>query len=1251
MGVQGLWKLLECTGRPINAETLEGKILAIDISIWLNQAVKGARDRQGNAIQNAHLLTLFHRLCKLLFFRIRPIFVFDGEAPLLKRQTLAKRRQRKDNASNEAKKTHEKLLRTFLKRQAIKAALSGNKQSNDELPSFSKVRRKETDDLYILPPLEDNEKYSSEEEEERAWEERMTQKQRLQEEFFANPSSVDIESEEFISLPPEVKHEILTDMKEFTKRRRTLFEAMPEDSNDFSQYQLSGLLKKNNLNKCIDNVRKELNQQYSGEVQAQFEAEGGFLKEVETRRLVSEDNSHYILIKGIQSKKEEKKVDSPPQSVTYNSSQTPKTYLDLKLASARKAKSSQAASADEEPPSPRTLFAIQEAMTENILDENWDDEKHEKPSVSVREAEGNVSPRTLQAIYQVLAEDEAGQSNKKKTVVQSEREHKKAKVIVISSSDEEDNCLNNQGRTKAAFGVPLINRVSPSSVQCQESAVSSVLDCAHSRSVSQVEEPSNEVNVVEMADHNLQLDNRNVPIAQDTLIVSSSTGNAENPVTLCNTIPVTSEIPLLSVNRSIQKSVINPYNSGSFDSSRDISLQGDANKQGFSDNPVVDVLNSPFETALKSSSALGESSNTLATQLLLSKSNKFSDPSMGQSCSNTLLKSPFETALKSSSALSESSNTPATQLLLSKSNKYSDASMVQGCSNTLEVTQVIQPSAGSEVKQPAEDNPPMKVLGSNDSGGVYVPMTPESIIVSDEEICDDKKEDSDSDDSFIEVESELSNSNSQLVVKEPEDTREAATKIQPAGESSSDCQDSSLGHGSGEPREQLNNKDSEDIRNEWQDISVEELESLENNLYVQQTSLQAQRQQQERIAATVTGQMCLESQELLRLFGIPYIVAPMEAEAQCAILDLTDQTSGTITDDSDIWLFGARHVYKNFFTQNKHVEYYQYADIHNQLGLDRSKLINLAYLLGSDYTEGIPTVGYVSAMEILNEFPAQGLESLLQFKEWWTEAQKDKKMRPNPHDTKVKKKLRRLEIHQGFPNPAVANAYLKPVVDESKAAFCWGRPDLEQIREFCESRFGWYRSKTDEVLLPVLKQINAQQTQLRIDSFFRLEQHEAIGLKSQRLRRAVTCMKRKQREGETAEVEAAVALMEKECSYLSKGQKSNTKSQGTKRRKPSKHSQEDQGPVHTGGGFIGSEFKTSEVYSSDGSSSDAEDLQSGIIDDHSECGIAASQKASNKVESSTSSSDDEESTVLVTAKPVFQGTNKKSKTVKRTVKK
>lgn len=66
---------------------------------------------------------------------------------------------------------------------------------------------------------------------------------------------------------------------------------------------------------------------------------------------------------------------------------------------------------------------------------------------------------------------------------------------------------------------------------------------------------------------------------------------------------------------------------------------------------------------------------------------------------------------------------------------------------------------------------------------------------------------------------------------------------------------------------------------------------------------------------------------MLQNFGIPFLVAPMEAEAQCAYLDETGITQGTITDDSDIWLFGGRRVYKNFFNQGKYVEYFEADDL------------------------------------------------------------------------------------------------------------------------------------------------------------------------------------------------------------------------------------------------------------------------------------------------------------------------------------
>lgn len=272
-------------------------------------------------------------------------------------------------------------------------------------------------------------------------------------------------------------------------------------------------------------------------------------------------------------------------------------------------------------------------------------------------------------------------------------------------------------------------------------------------------------------------------------------------------------------------------------------------------------------------------------------------------------------------------------------------------------------------------------------------------------------------------------------------------------------------------------------------------------------------------------------------------------------------------------------------------------------------------------------------------------------REWWAESQKNKKIRANPHDTKVKKKLRNLELHPAFPNPAVAEAYLKPVVDDSKGAFAWGRPDLDEIREFCESRFGWYRSKTDDVLLPVLKQLNASQTQLRIDSFFQPEKPEAHGVKSQRVRRAVTCMKRKEKDSEAIEIEESTVLMEKEYAC---GDKKNTKPRNPQKGKKRNETNVDSPlPENVEGGFLGSGSKP---LSPNNEKSFVGDLDRDTQKLNSYKGTckepkpkqASSVDSSTKAETleTSSSSDDDDKIVLVAAKPVFQGNKRKPRTLR-----
>lgn len=46
------------------------------------------RDNDGKLFVNAHVLGFLRRICKLLFYGIKPVFVFDGGAPVLKRSTI-----------------------------------------------------------------------------------------------------------------------------------------------------------------------------------------------------------------------------------------------------------------------------------------------------------------------------------------------------------------------------------------------------------------------------------------------------------------------------------------------------------------------------------------------------------------------------------------------------------------------------------------------------------------------------------------------------------------------------------------------------------------------------------------------------------------------------------------------------------------------------------------------------------------------------------------------------------------------------------------------------------------------------------------------------------------------------------------------------------------------------------------------------------------------------------------------------------
>ena len=107
-------------------------------------------------------------------------------------------------------------------------------------------------------------------------------------------------------------------------------------------------------------------------------------------------------------------------------------------------------------------------------------------------------------------------------------------------------------------------------------------------------------------------------------------------------------------------------------------------------------------------------------------------------------------------------------------------------------------------------------------------------------------------------------------------------------------------------------------------------------------------------------------------------------------------------------------------------------------------------------------------------------------------------------------------VADGFPDPIVMDAYLRPEVNRSSERFAWQTPKLEALRLFCSSKLGMPQARADQTLMPLMALIRddadaadaAALRQARLDSFY-LSYHDnsrVARIRSSRLRRAVGAM-------------------------------------------------------------------------------------------------------------------------------------------------
>ncbi|KAK8148407.1 DNA repair protein rad2 [Beauveria asiatica] len=1106
MGVNGLWTVVQPCARPTNLATLNRKRLAVDASIWIYQFLKAVRDKEGNALRNSHVVGFFRRICKLLWFGIQPVFVFDGGAPALKRATIQKRQRRREGRRDDALRTAGKLLAVQMQRIAEEEEQKRKREterptreadeeplpdpenmvylnevgmSNQERQRNRKFHKK---DAYHLPELEggiasmgkpDDPRIMSVEE----LEEYARQFNNGEDINLYDFSKIDFDGEFFKSLPPPDRYNILNAARLRSRLRLGLskdqLDEMFPDRMAFSRFQIERVKERNHLTQRLMyevgmtglDLTLGVNARVAGEKDREYilvkneGAEGGWALGVVSKEKDVGEAHKPIDVDAIDIQYQTKEEDDDDEDVDgfedvpiEGLNRLPKhdpTKASLEAARHIASKRQQLydnhkeLSNDEEDSlfvgGPAGAPAIENEVpeTEHIHPEEEDD-LNRAIALSLQNQHGITEDlATEDDLFEDVIEDKPEWTQK---AVEA------AKPLTAHGGSMIAHIVNN--RSNAA--VP--KRQEKPETQESDSDDDMQAIMARSRTAKKREAPAprpvleNKRNPFDGPLPFPKLSLGSSLFGKSKLGEASAKATARGPSAAAHgdededehdmaggfTIEDQDEAPTLppwlvdesDIRDSLKKQRV---------AEREINAQDKEDAEEEERRRKKEMQNQLVEI---DSDSDGDSDIQIIEV----------PPSPAPEPAATERRALSEQTEAEQSELEQQVEEPTRVQATIEDTQFSDATV--RVDNTQETTppkvaESPEPEFEDiELPQVAEEAVIPEPEGDTDT----IPAVEEQsatvpVTINDDELFGDADE------------------------NEYSDPEEEELLVQMAEEAEEHARFAS----------ELNQKSMEQNRRDYE----QELRQL-----------RTQQKKDRRDADEVTQVMVSECQSLLRLFGIPYITAPMEAEAQCAELVRLGMVDGIVTDDSDTFLFGGTRVYKNMFNSNKFVECYLGNELEKDLSLSRQQLIALAHLLGSDYTEGLPGVGPVTAVEIISEFP--GKDGLARFREWWDEVQVQSRPKAADADSPFRKKFRRsqaakLFLPPGFPNAAVDDAYLHPQVDDSAEPFQWGVPDVEGLRRFLMATIGWTKERTDEVLVPVIRDMNrrgVEGTQSNITRFF-----------------------------------------------------------------------------------------------------------------------------------------------------------------------
>ncbi|PFH60551.1 hypothetical protein XA68_10794 [Ophiocordyceps unilateralis] len=1131
MGVNGLWTVIQPCARPTNLATLNRKRLAVDASIWIYQFLKAVRDKEGNALRNSHIVGFFRRICKLLWYGILPVFIFDGGAPALKRATLQKRQRRREGRRDDAVRTAGKLLAVQMQRAAVdeeerrKREQAGNvsareaqlqeedaAESNDlvyqaelGMSQQEKVqsRRFHKQDAYHLPELdrdiasmgkpEDPRIMSVEELDEYA-----RQFHEGEDINLYDFSKIDFDSDFFKSLPAADRYNILNAARLRSRLRmgysKDQLEEMFPDRMAFSRFQIERVRERNHLTQRL-----------------MFEAgmQGTDLTLPINARVAGEKDREYILVKnegaeggwalGVVSREKDvgqahKPIDVDAIQVHYQSKEDDEDeededdFEDVPIEGFNrlpKPKPSEAASWQ----AAQDIAAKRQQFYQDHQDRAAGDEADDEGSLFVGGNTGETN-----AILEIDAEEQS-------RLEEDEEINQAIALSLRSQHDLEEEPSKGVASDEVSPEEPKwTQRAAETSRPIHGNSGSMIAHMVNNRANAAVRRRDGEAEDSD-SDDDMQTV---LAKARKAKPAEAKHGVDKTNNTFSGPLP----FPKLDWKSSIFAKKAAPKEHSPEQSS--------AVRQGAE---AVEVEGGGFEVSPQKQ----DDPQKVIPPWLTDDTDIRDSLKKQQDVEREINAEDREEAEEEQRLERREMERRLIEIESSSSDDDSDVEIIEAPSSARRPAGD-KSDAVDNGKQPLGDASsipeaePMELLETNvddarratavsSQAGSLADETPRStegkLPPAEETVLSEEaapsKETVPSEEKLFSAsaspEPEFEDVPATVAVAV---TREEPPLFGKATATQTISDDDLFGDADSEDfsepeDEELMMQMAEEAEEHARFASQLNQKTAAQNKEDYEKELRALRNQQKkdrRDADEVTQVMVGECQALLRLFGIPYITAPMEAEAQCAELVRLGIVDGIVTDDSDTFLFGGTRVYKNMFNSNKFVECYLGVDLEKELSLSREQLISLAQLLGSDYTEGLPGVGPVTAVEILSEFP--GKEGLEQFREWWTAVQTLNRPKEADKSSAFRIKFRKsqatkLFLPPGFPNPAVYDAYHQPEVDDSAEPFKWGVPDLEGLRRFLMSTIGWSQERTDEVLVPVIRDMNkreAEGTQSNITQFF-----------------------------------------------------------------------------------------------------------------------------------------------------------------------